>query len=185
VSALTPVAESIPAEGDWSAVTANAPIPLWMPASESDDPYEAGFSEEWIVRAIEPGHNTAYNGKRSVRSSDLIRRIALEPKDPTDDWAYGIERDIRAVVAERVALRSIPPRIFCNAHGCLVYFQAITDWDEFKAVGKLIHTTIRAKHGFASDGVFITNGGVPNNGSIESRRPNNWVMLIILRHQLD
>jgi hypothetical protein len=185
VSALPPVPGSTIAEGDWSSVVASAPIPLWMPASESDDPYEAGFSEEWIIRAIEPSHNIAYNGKKSVRASDLIRRIALEPKDPTDDWAYEFERDLRAVVAERVALRAIPPRIFCNAHGCLAYFQGITDRDPMSTVGKELHTTMRATYGIPSDGVFITNGGISNNGSIESRRPYNWVMLIILRHPLD
>jgi hypothetical protein len=119
------IADSI----DWNSIPFHGAIPRSMPARESDDPLDAGFAPQWIQRAFDPSWGLASlaeeKGRRLVtNATSLAMKIVSEKKRGDDVWAYGVEHEIRRVIREEIGT-PLPTtlRVFCNAHGCMCYFE--------------------------------------------------------------
>lgn len=131
---------------NWSSVEISDPIPREMPSKESDNPYDAGFARDWVDRSLgtRTAFSNSYGGSPLVDPKPFIVEIISEPKDPDDNWSYGVEFELRHIL-ER-AFISIPrpavTRVFCNRHGCLVYLEF--DGARASKVGAIPHAILGA-----------------------------------------
>jgi hypothetical protein len=119
---------------DWIAVGAGAPIPDLMPATQSDDPVEAGFARQWVERAVFPIADSV--------SFRLALEIVSKHRTRDDHWAYAMEKQLRGVIQAKVP-NSRNARVFCNSIGCLCY----TEWDESFLKTPIIYGELRGETG--------------------------------------
>jgi hypothetical protein len=113
---------------DWTSVRETFPIPRQMPTGEADTAYGAGFAPEWVEKSI--GRNIPMSGRYGGRCpliplKPMILEIMSEAKGPDDNWAHGLEYELRRVLEAEYANKRAPTvtRTFCNRHGCLVYLE--------------------------------------------------------------
>jgi hypothetical protein len=136
---------------DWNSVGYGSPIPHLMPATESDDPVEAGFAIQWIDRVL-----SRYPFSR------LAAEIVSIHRDPDDAWAISVEKEWRKNIRE--ADESEAPtisRVFCNAVGCLCYMErdGVTPNGSFSFVGlELKRFGIKQDHWNSTGHYFTANG---------------------------
>lgn len=152
-----------------------------MPAQESDHPEDAGFAPQWAERALagNPAATFIYRGQ-SLQADAL--RLALpivsESKRPNDTWAYGVEYELRTRLQKALGQASPAPlRVFCNAHGCLCYFEGITASDPLHVAASIMHEPWARDFGIEPLSQFVTNGG--GTGP----REYWWEMMILTRPQ--
>jgi hypothetical protein len=98
----------------WESLTSGSPIPHSMPASQSNDPLEAGFARQWVQHALVP----AESPERILALAIVSKRRASE-----DLWAQSMEKELRTIVHEKFDLRPTISRVFCNSVGCLCYLE--------------------------------------------------------------
>lgn len=73
-----------------------------------------------------PACQVAEHQNNCQRVLRLAQQIVSEPKRSEDSWAYGVEYELRWLLAERVAAdpklrdRAIQSQVICNTHGCLL-----------------------------------------------------------------
>jgi hypothetical protein len=108
----TPGSEAV-RQIDWNTLGPGSPIPEQMPASQSDDPVEAGFARQWIERVEAPGD---FPWKK------LALEIASAHRPPNDLWASGMEKELRDIIRTKVPTGK-NARVFCNSVGCLCYVE--------------------------------------------------------------
>ena len=106
-------------EIDWNALTGSAPIPEQMPARQSDDPVEAGFARQWIEHALVAPYS---DSSKVALEMKVALEIVSKHRDPDDQWAYGMEKELREIVRTKVP-KPINVRVFCNSVGCLCYVE--------------------------------------------------------------
>jgi hypothetical protein len=99
---------------DWTSVAPNSPIPVLMPSAQSEDPVEAGFAPQWVQRAMWPPESPE-------RKLALV--IVSKRRTPDDLWAQAMEKELRAIVHEKVDSEAAISRVFCNSAGCLCYVE--------------------------------------------------------------
>jgi hypothetical protein len=84
-----------------------------MPIADSDDPLEAGFARQWLERALDPGRPPL---------GGLALEIVSKRRTPGDPWAYGMSKELWAIVRSKGHGPTIS-RVFCNSIGCLCYVE--------------------------------------------------------------
>lgn len=166
---------------DWQTVGELDPIPRAMPARESDDAYGAGFAREWVERSL--GTRTtaylAYGGWPMFDPKPPILQIVSEPKKHDDSWAYGVEYELRQLIAARPELigKPVVSRVFCNAHGCLIYTEYLPE-QPFKlaAVLKAIDDSPWSNlYGIHGENMFLLSGTQRADSS-------PWILSVVNRH---
>ena len=90
---------------DWNALGPGSPIPGVMPIADSDDPLEAGFARQWLERALDPGRPPL---------GGLALEIVSKRRTPGDPWAYGMSKELWAIVRSKGHGPTIS-RVFCNS----------------------------------------------------------------------
>jgi hypothetical protein len=148
---------------DWAGIRRGSPIPREMPARESDDPEDAGFARQWAERALagNPAATFIYRGQ--ALQADALRLalpIVSESKRPDDTWAYGVEYELRTRLQKTLGQTGPAPlRVFCNAHGCLCYFEGITTSHPLQVAANIMNEPWARDFGIEPLAQFVTNGG--------------------------
>lgn len=164
---------------DWESMRRFSPIPRAMPAGESDDPLEAGFAPQWIERALVGWivESRLSDGRKSrVLAAPMALQIASEKKNPDDTWAYGVEYELRRVIQDELGGNfPITPRVFCNAHGCLCYFEGMTERRPLGRVTRALTSEPWAKDfGIDPLSIYWMNGG-------SGPKELHWQLVIVAR----
>jgi hypothetical protein len=100
-------------EIDWNSLGPGSPIPEQMPATDSDDPVEAGFARQWVERVEAPGD---FPWKK------LALEVVSKHRTPNDLWASGMVKELRDIIRTKVPTAK-NARVFCNSVGCLCYVE--------------------------------------------------------------
>lgn len=164
---------------NWDTVKRGYPIPRAMPSSDSDDPLDAGFAIEWVVRALNSATGPV-NGSDPMRREGLDARsfaalVISEFKRPDDSWAYGLEYEVRQFVESE--LRPGPDTVirqFCNAHGCLFYFEGMSRGVLSTVTGAFLSNPQLRQYGIGLRDTWWTIGTDP-----EFRR--KWNLILVTR----
>jgi hypothetical protein len=98
---------------DWSSVYIGSAIPESMPTADAYDAVDAGFAREWLERALLAGRPSL---------SGLALDIVSKRRTVDDRWADGMTSELRGLVHSKLQKASAA-RVFCNAVGCLFYFE--------------------------------------------------------------
>ncbi len=152
-----------------------------MPAQESDDPEDAGFARQWAERALAGKPAVTFIHQGQTLEGDALRLalpIVSESKRPDDTWAYGVEYELRTRLQKALGQTGPAPlRVFCNAHGCLCYFEGITTSHPLQVAANIMDEPWARDFGIEPLAQFVTNGG--GTGPQE----NWWQMMIVTRPQ--
>jgi hypothetical protein len=164
---------------DWTRLKRGSPIPREMPAQESDHPEDAGFARQWADRALagSPAVTFIHKGESlQAGALQLALPIVGESKRPDDTWAYGVEHELRTRLTKALGdTGPAPLRIFCNAHGCLCYFEGITTRHPLQLAASIMDEPWARDFGIEPLSQFVTNGG--GTGP----RENWWELMIVTR----
>jgi len=121
---------------DWKTLGPGSPIPGQMPATESDDPLEVGFTRQWLYRAVTP------QPPNTDRWKDLALEIVSKHRNLDDQWASRMEKELRELIQEKIP-RGRNSRVFCNSFGCLCYVER----EESKTPSLIVYSELVGKTG--------------------------------------
>jgi hypothetical protein len=106
----------------------------------------------------------------------MVLPIVNENKRSEDTWAHGVEYELRSRLQDRLGESgSAPLRVFCNAYGCLGYFEGITERQPLVVAARIMDEPWARDFGITPLSLFMTNGG--GAGPPEQR----WQLMIVTR----
>lgn len=143
---------------DWESITPGAAIPTAMPTGRSDDPVRAGFSPEWVRRAVAPLH---------FSPSELVLAISTQSRMPDDRWAYAVEDQMREVIRKKLGGIAQPiSRVFCNSVGCLAYVESTRSELPHKAISVIFENLMAASEfGIRQSDLKATTSSTTRDGN--------------------
>jgi hypothetical protein len=135
---------------NWDEVRPGSIIPHLMPAGDSDDPLEAGFAPQWIEHALHMYALTLGQQSRTVPAWVLAQEIVAQHREPTDRWAYEVDRKIRDTISTDGGSHSLAVwRVFCASHGCLCYLEyPLSPSVSIGSVSSILLHQLRAEDGW-------------------------------------
>ena len=161
---------------DWDSVERMSPIPRLMPTRPAADAVDAGFAPEWFEHSIGRwmADSINYHGKsESIWIQSLASQIMSESKSADDNWATGMEAQLRSMIAGDTSADLIS-RVFCNGQGCLCYIE-----DEDPSVHEGVREQMRILKSLRDDawaqGYGITYPGAYATGT------HDWSLILIPR----
>lgn len=155
---------------DWTSVHEFFPIPREMPAGDTETALGAGFAPEWVEHSIGKrlpvrGQYSQSPGRTLLDPRPMMLDIMSQPKDPDDNWAYGLEEELRELVKKEYSGKRPPAvtRTFCNRLGCLLYLEF--DGKPSTTMSFIPHRILKApwreQFGITGDNLFLLHAGPP------------------------